>query len=68
MLRAVYGVTGAPNFEEKYHILRLPRPLDEVAKEQKLTDEELTKKLEALKQKLFDAGPSANGRSSTPRC
>ncbi len=50
--RAVYGVT-APNFEEKYHILRLPKPLAEIAKEQKLTEAELLAKLEPLKQKLF---------------
>jgi len=50
--RAVYGVT-APNFEEKFHILRLPKPLAEIAKDQKLTEAELLAKLEPLKQKLF---------------
>ena len=50
--RAVYGVT-APNFEEKFHILRLPKALPEIAKEQKLTEAELLAKLEPLKAKLF---------------
>jgi uncharacterized protein YyaL (SSP411 family) len=51
---AVYGV-DAPNFEEKFHILRLPKPLAEVAKDRKLTDAELLAKLDPLKKKLFDA-------------
>jgi uncharacterized protein YyaL (SSP411 family) len=50
--RGVYGVT-APNFEEKFHILKLPKPLSEVAKEQKLTEAELLAKLEPLKAKLM---------------
>lgn len=54
LLRAVYGVTGAPNFEEKFHILRLPRSFEEIAKEQKLSVEDLTKKLSGLQKKLFD--------------
>ncbi|MCI0700920.1 MAG: thioredoxin domain-containing protein [Planctomycetia bacterium] len=54
LIRAVYGI-GAPNFEEKFHILRLPKPLAELAKEQKLTEAELLAKLEPLKKKLFDA-------------
>jgi uncharacterized protein YyaL (SSP411 family) len=53
LVKAVYGV-GAPNFEEKYHILRLPKALAEIAKEQKLTEAELLAKLEPLKRKLFD--------------
>jgi uncharacterized protein YyaL (SSP411 family) len=52
-LKAVYG--GAPNFEEKFVILRLPKPLAEVAKDQKLTEEQLLAKLEPLKKKLFEA-------------
>ncbi len=53
LLRAVYGVSGAPNFDEKFFILRLNKPLDEIAKEQKLTSEELGKKLDPLKAKLL---------------
>jgi uncharacterized protein YyaL (SSP411 family) len=54
LVRAVYGVT-APNFEDKFHILRLPKPLAEIAKDQKLTEAELLAKLAPLKQKLLDA-------------
>ncbi len=54
LIRAVYSVT-APNFEERFHILRLPKPISEIAKEQKLTEAELLAKLAPLKQKLFDA-------------
>lgn len=44
LFRTVYGLTGKPNFEGKYHIPRLAKfP----------TDDEL-KKLAPLKQKLFD--------------
>ena len=49
---AVYG-TGKPNFEEKYSILRLAKPLAETAKEQKATEAELLKKLAPLKAKLL---------------
>jgi uncharacterized protein YyaL (SSP411 family) len=50
--RGVYGVT-APNFEDKFHILKLPKPLAEVAKEQKLTEEQLVEKLAPMKAKLM---------------
>ncbi|AWM35760.1 Cellobiose 2-epimerase [Gemmata obscuriglobus] len=53
IVKAVYGVT-APNFEDKFHILRLPKPLAEIAKELKLTEDALLTKLEPLKKKLFD--------------
>ena len=53
LFKAVYGI-AAPNFEDKYHILRLPKALAEIAKEQKLTETELLAKLEPLKKKLFD--------------
>jgi uncharacterized protein len=52
LFKKVYAV-GQPNFEEKYHILRLPKPLAEVAAEQKLTEEQLLAKLAPLKEKLF---------------
>ena len=46
-------MTGKPNFEEKFYILKLPRLLKEVAKDQKLSEEELDKKLDGLRKKLF---------------
>ena len=53
LVESVYGV-ALPNFEDKFRILRLPKPLAEIAKEMKLTEEQLLAKLEPLKKKLFD--------------
>ena len=50
--RSVYGVT-APNFEEKFHILKLPKPTAEIAKELKTTEAELLARLEPMKAKLM---------------
>jgi uncharacterized protein YyaL (SSP411 family) len=52
LFRKVYGAE-VPNFEGKYHILRLPRPPDEQAKELKTTPEKLEARLAGLRQKLF---------------
>ena len=52
-LRTVYGV-GAPNFEEKFHVLRLPKPTADIARDLKVTEAELLARLEPLKKKLFD--------------
>jgi uncharacterized protein YyaL (SSP411 family) len=43
-----------PNFEEKYYILRLAKPLAESAKELKLTEQELDTRLAAIRKKLLD--------------
>src|SRR5207249_2186132 len=43
-----------PNFEEKYHIFRLAKPLAEVAKDEKMTEEDLEKRLAVVRKKLFD--------------
>jgi uncharacterized protein YyaL (SSP411 family) len=51
-LMKVYGVS-TPNFEGKFHILRLPKPLGEMAKDQMITEDQLLAKLEPLKKKLF---------------
>jgi hypothetical protein len=55
LFRKVYLSDGVPNFEEKYHILRLARPLAETAAELKITEEELEKRLDPVLRKLFDA-------------
>lgn len=55
LIRQVYGVGDKPNFEGKYQILHLPKPLGEVARDLKLTEEGLEARLEPLRQKLFDA-------------
>jgi uncharacterized protein YyaL (SSP411 family) len=53
IFRAAYGVTGPPTFEEKASVLRITRPLAEVAKDQKMTEAELREKLGVLRTKLL---------------
>lgn len=55
LVRAVYSLTGSPNFEEKSYILRISRPIEEIAKEQKITVDQLYSRLEKLKSKLLKA-------------
>jgi uncharacterized protein len=55
LVRAVYGISGAPNFEERAYVLKLGRPLADVAKDQKLGEADLRAKLEPLKAKLLAA-------------
>jgi uncharacterized protein YyaL (SSP411 family) len=55
LFRKVYTNEGKLNFEDKYYILVRPRSLAEVAKENKLTDEQLQAKLAAIRKKLFEA-------------
>ena len=52
-VKAVYGV-GAPNFEEKYHVLRLPKPLAEIATDLKLTEAQVLERLAPLRAKLLE--------------
>jgi uncharacterized protein YyaL (SSP411 family) len=52
LFKEVYGLDRV-NFEEKYHILRLPKPLSDLAKSHKLTEDELIAKVTPLKRKLF---------------
>jgi hypothetical protein len=49
----VYGAVGPPNFEKKYYILHLPKPLAEAAKELEITESQLLAKLQPLKQQLL---------------
>jgi uncharacterized protein YyaL (SSP411 family) len=53
LIRSVYGAAGAVNFEEKYHILTLPLPLAEQARDRKLTEQQLEDRLVPVRQKLF---------------
>jgi uncharacterized protein YyaL (SSP411 family) len=55
LLRSVYGAEDGYNFEGKYHILRLPRPLAEAAKEHKLSEKELDARLTPLRARLLAA-------------
>ncbi|WP_020469097.1 DUF255 domain-containing protein [Zavarzinella formosa] len=54
-IRAVYSMSGSPNFEDKSYILRITRPFEEIAKDQKLTVAELETKLAGLTPKLLAA-------------
>ncbi|MBI4208176.1 MAG: thioredoxin domain-containing protein [Deltaproteobacteria bacterium] len=51
---AIYGVTSHGNFEGK-NILHLSKPIDELAEERGISVEELWKKLEKPRKKLFEA-------------
>jgi uncharacterized protein YyaL (SSP411 family) len=52
-LRA-YGVEDGPNFEEKYSILLFKKPLAEIAKAEKLNEQQLEEKLSCLRPKLLE--------------
>jgi uncharacterized protein YyaL (SSP411 family) len=52
-IRKVYGADKV-NFEEKYHILTLPKPLPQIAKEMNLTEDQFNARLDPLKKKLFE--------------
>jgi hypothetical protein len=54
LVRKVYGAEAEPNFEDKYHILVLTKPLPERAKELELTEQQLEQRLNAARKKLFD--------------
>jgi uncharacterized protein YyaL (SSP411 family) len=53
--RKVYGASDEPNFEKKYHILRLPKSLAAQAEDGKTTEDALEGRLVPLRQKLFEA-------------
>jgi uncharacterized protein YyaL (SSP411 family) len=53
--RKVYGADGDYNFESKYHILTLPKSLQDRAKDWKMTEEHLDARLASSRQKLFEA-------------
>jgi uncharacterized protein YyaL (SSP411 family) len=54
LFEGVYGAKDPPNFEEKYHILTLPKPLAEMAAARKRTEAELEARLLPLRLKLFE--------------
>jgi uncharacterized protein YyaL (SSP411 family) len=61
LFKKVYGADAGPNFEEKYHVLLLPRPLAEPAAELKTTEQDLAARLAPLRARLLEA------RSKRPR-
>ena len=52
LLRQVYGLAKV-NFEDKYHIFTLPTSMPDLAKEMKMTEDQLNARLAPLKAKLF---------------
>jgi uncharacterized protein YyaL (SSP411 family) len=52
-VKKVYGADGKPNFENQYHILHLSKSLEERAGDLKMTEAELTEKLEPLRKRLY---------------
>jgi uncharacterized protein len=52
-IRKVYGADKV-NFEEKYHILKLPKPAAQLAKELSLTQDQFSARLNPLRAKLFE--------------
>lgn len=48
-----FGTAAGPNFEEKYHILTRRRPIPEIAKELKISEEEVVKQLQPVRARLF---------------
>jgi uncharacterized protein YyaL (SSP411 family) len=55
LLKRVYGADGPANFESKYHILVLPKPFSEAAKDLNLSQEQLQARLAPLRRRLFDS-------------
>jgi uncharacterized protein YyaL (SSP411 family) len=55
LFQRVYGVDAKYNFESKYHILTLPKPLTDRANDLTMTEEQLETRLAPLRQRLFDA-------------
>ena len=62
LFNRVYGVDRGPNFADPHHgtgrpdknILYLPQPLPTVAQELKLDEEQLERRLEPMRQKLYE--------------
>jgi uncharacterized protein len=53
LFKQVYGADGPANFESRYYILTLPRPLADRAKDLELTEETLEARLAPLRERLF---------------
>jgi uncharacterized protein YyaL (SSP411 family) len=61
LIKNVYGLDGPANFETQYYILRLPKPLSELARELNQPEEQQRSRLGRLRQKLLEI------RASRPR-
>jgi len=63
LFAGVYGVDRAANFEEKYYVPQLARPLAEIAAEMKLSEAALEAKLAPIRGKLL----TVRGKRERPR-
>lgn len=52
--KTVFGIGDRPNFEGKYHILKLPNNWDELAKELKMEEPVVLQKFEAVRRRLLE--------------
>jgi uncharacterized protein len=55
LFAAVYGTDGDPNFDEKYYLPQLARPLAQIAAERRLAEAELEAQLVPIRRKLLAA-------------
>jgi len=55
LFSVIYGLTGEPNFEEKYYALQLAKPMLENAKALKMKESDLEGQLTPIRKKLLDA-------------
>jgi uncharacterized protein YyaL (SSP411 family) len=55
LVRLVYGADQGLNFESKYHILKLSKPLDRYAADLGMSEEQLETRLAGPRQLLFEA-------------
>src|SRR6266849_2013486 len=61
LFKKLYGLEGQANFEGRYHILTLPKPYEDIAREQKVNEDQLASRLAPSKQRLLEM------RSQRPR-
>jgi uncharacterized protein YyaL (SSP411 family) len=54
LLAKVYGLNAEPNFEEKFYVLQLSKPLSEISKDLNLSEAALEEQLAPVRRKLLD--------------
>jgi uncharacterized protein YyaL (SSP411 family) len=55
LAKKIFGVADAPNFEAKYHIFTRRVPLTDAARDLKLSEDQVQKRLEEVRAMLFKA-------------
>ncbi|MGI8982145.1 MAG: DUF255 domain-containing protein, partial [Pirellulaceae bacterium] len=55
LFSVVYGLTGEPNFEEKFYVPQLAKPMSEIAMALKMKESELEAQLLPIRKKLLAA-------------